>query len=65
MFAIYSKHQNVVRVHYSHLTEQQADDEVERLNWSCPLFTGQNSITLIVSLFFNEHLPCILWPQTS
>jgi hypothetical protein len=35
MFAIYSKHQNVVRVHYSHLTEQQADDEVERLNWSC------------------------------
>lgn len=32
MFAIYSKHQNVVRVHYSHLTKQQADDEVERLN---------------------------------
>lgn len=35
MFAIYSKHQNVVRVHYSHLTEQQADDEVDRLNWLC------------------------------
>jgi len=32
MFAIYSKHANVVRVHYSHLTESQADVEVERLN---------------------------------
>jgi len=32
MFAIYSKVANVVRVHYSHLTESQADAEVERLN---------------------------------
>lgn len=31
-FAIYSKVENVVRVHYSHLTESQADNEVERLN---------------------------------
>ena len=30
MFAIYSKLQNVVRVHY--LTESQAQNEVERLN---------------------------------
>jgi hypothetical protein len=34
-FAIYSKTNNVVRVHYSHLTEQQADDEVDRLNDHC------------------------------
>ena len=27
MFAIYGKHNNVTRVHYSHLTEQEADDE--------------------------------------
>ena len=32
MFAIYSKLQNVVRVHHSHLTESQAENEVERLN---------------------------------
>jgi hypothetical protein len=32
MFAIFSKVANVVRVHYSHLTELQAVDEVERLN---------------------------------
>ena len=31
-FAIYSKLQNVVRVHYSHLTEDQAENEVQRLN---------------------------------
>lgn len=31
-YAIYSKAANVVRVHYSHLTEEQADNEVERLN---------------------------------
>ena len=35
MFAVYGKYNNVTRVHYSHLTEQEADDEVERLNWSC------------------------------
>jgi hypothetical protein len=32
MFAIYSKVANIVRVHYSHLTETVADNEVERLN---------------------------------
>ena len=32
MFAIYSKVANVVRVHYSHLTEDQAENEVQRLN---------------------------------
>ena len=32
MFAIYSKVANVVRVHYSHLTEDQAENEVYRLN---------------------------------
>jgi hypothetical protein len=32
MFAIYSKVSNVVRVHYSHLTESQAQNEVDRLN---------------------------------
>ena len=32
MFAIYSKTANVVRVHHSHLTESQAENEVERLN---------------------------------
>jgi hypothetical protein len=32
MFAIYSKLQNVVRVHYSHLTESQAEMETQRLN---------------------------------
>jgi len=32
MFAIYSKSANVVRVHYSHLSENQAEDEVNRLN---------------------------------
>ena len=32
MFAIYSKANNVIRVHYSHLTETVADDEVDRLN---------------------------------
>jgi len=31
-FAIYSKTNNVVRVHYSHLTEKEAVDEVDRLN---------------------------------
>lgn len=31
-FAIYSRVENVVRVHYTHLTESQADDEVDRLN---------------------------------
>jgi phage-related protein len=31
-FAIYSKVANVVRVHYSHLTEDQAENEVQRLN---------------------------------
>ena len=32
-FAIYSKCEHgYVRVHYVHLTEQQAEDEVERLN---------------------------------
>jgi len=35
LHAIYSKHNNVVRVHYSHLTEQQADNEIERLNGLC------------------------------
>ena len=34
-FAIYSKVHNVTRVHYSHLTEQQAQDEVDRLNNHC------------------------------
>jgi hypothetical protein len=32
MFAIYSKVANVVRVHHSHLTEDQAENEVQRLN---------------------------------
>jgi hypothetical protein len=32
MFAIYSKVANIVRVHYSHLTEMDADQEVDRLN---------------------------------
>ena len=31
-FAIFSKVSNTVRVHYAHLTESQAEDEVERLN---------------------------------
>jgi len=31
-FAIYSRHWGEVSVHYSHLTEQQAEDEVDRLN---------------------------------
>ena len=35
MFAIYSKAHHVTRVHYSHLAEQQAQDEVDRLNDHC------------------------------
>lgn len=35
-WAIYSRYSNQpTRVHYSHLTEQQADDEVDRLNSHC------------------------------
>jgi hypothetical protein len=34
-FAVYSKFQNVVRVHYSHLTEDQAQNEVDRMNAYC------------------------------
>jgi hypothetical protein len=43
MFAIYSKVANVVRVHYSHLTELVADDEVERLN-SHLSYNGQTAV---------------------
>ena len=35
MFAIYSKAHNVIRVHYSHLAEQQAQNEGARLNGHC------------------------------
>jgi hypothetical protein len=31
-YAIFSKVANQVRVHYSHLTQDQAENEVERLN---------------------------------
>ena len=31
-FAIFSKVSNTVRVHYAHLTEDQAENEVQRLN---------------------------------
>jgi len=31
-YAIYSKHWGEVTVHYSHLPQQQAEDEVDRLN---------------------------------
>jgi hypothetical protein len=31
-WAVYSRHQGVVSVHYSHLTEQQAQDEADRVN---------------------------------
>jgi hypothetical protein len=31
-WAVYSRFQGVVSVHYSHLTEQQAEDEVDRVN---------------------------------
>ena len=34
-FAVYSKFQNVVRVHYSHLTKEQAQSEVDRMNSQC------------------------------
>ena len=34
-FAVYSKFQNQVRVHYSHLTESQAQGEVDRMNDHC------------------------------
>jgi len=43
MFAIYSKLQNVVRVHYSHLTEEVAENEVQRLN-SHLLSNGQTAV---------------------
>ena len=43
MFAIYSKVANVVRVHYSHLTELVADDEVDRLN-SNLVSNGQTAV---------------------
>lgn len=31
-FAVFSRFQNQVRVHYSHLTEEQARNEVDRMN---------------------------------
>ena len=34
-FAVFSKAANVVRVHYSHLTEAQAQSEVDRMNDHC------------------------------
>jgi len=34
-FAVFSKYKNQVRVHYSHLTEEQAQNEVDRMNSHC------------------------------
>jgi len=34
-FAIFSEYNNQVQVHYSHLTEEQAQNEVDRLNDLC------------------------------
>ena len=42
-FAIYSKFNNQTQVHYSHLTEDQAENEVDRLNSSC----AQNGLPAI------------------
>ena len=51
MFAIYSKVANIVKVHYSHLTETVADTEVERLN-SNLVSNGQTAV-----YWCEEHHP--------
>ncbi len=50
-YAIFSKVANVVRVHYSQLTEEQAENEVERLNSHC------NSNGLSAVYWFEDHHP--------
>lgn len=53
-YAIFSKVANQVRVHYSHLTESQAHDEVDRLNDHLNA-NGQTQV-----YWFEDHHPdCI------
>lgn len=42
-FAIFSKVANVTRVHYSHLSQDVAEAEVERLNSHCSRY-GQPAV---------------------
>jgi hypothetical protein len=50
-YAVFSKVANVVRVHYSHLTEKQAQNEVDRMNDHCTQ-SGYPAI-----YWFEDHHP--------
>jgi hypothetical protein len=50
-YAIFSKVANIVRVHYSHLTESQAESEVDRLN------SHLQSIGHSAVYWFEDHHP--------
>lgn len=54
LYAIYSKTNNVTRVHYSHLSESEAINEVDRLN------DGLRDSGIPANFWYEEHHPeCI------
>ena len=50
-WAIYSRFQGEVSVHYSHLTKQQAEDEVDRLN------SHLSALGRVQSFWAEQHHP--------
>jgi hypothetical protein len=50
-FAVFSKYNHQVRVHYSHLTEDQAQNEVDRMNDHC----AQNGYP--ATYWYEDHHP--------